>query len=221
MTLNTRCWKYEEYELVWVITNLLLLDTPSSLLLVFWLFLDEDEGFFSRDEDEPVEHEAYKETSLSCLLFVLEILFTLFPLLELCFPSLSFSFSLSLSLSFSLSLSLDDEELRDEFPELDTTLEGMFKFAEWGICKLELEEDPLALLLLLLLLLDFFCLLLVEDDVDSDPGAVSGSPGLLDDLEDWWVTSGSFSGEEGESLEFVSCVIGLYGGIGLTFPLFF
>lgn len=31
----------------------------------------------------------------------------------------------------------------------------------------------------------------------------------------------SFSGDDGGSLEPVSCVIGLYGGIVLTFPPFF
>jgi hypothetical protein len=70
---------------------------------------------------------------------------------------------------------------------------------------LELDDE---LLLVLLLLLDFFCLLLVEDEVETGAGADSGSAGLFDDL-DWWDTSDSFSGEEGESLEFVSWVIGL------------
>jgi hypothetical protein len=59
-------------------------------------------------------------------------------------------------------------------------------------------------LLLLLLLLDFFGFV------------ASGSKGRLR-----WAPSASFSGDEGESLEFVSWVIGLYGGMGLTLPPFF
>lgn len=71
---------------------------------------------------------------------------------------------------------------------------------------------------LLLLLLDFFCLLLDEDNTD----VASGSTGRLEaDRDDWCDASASFSGDDGESLEFVSWVIGLYGGIGLTLPPFF
>jgi hypothetical protein len=59
-------------------------------------------------------------------------------------------------------------------------------------------------LLLLLLLLDFFGFV------------ASGSTGRLR-----CAPSASFSGDDGESLEFVSWVIGLYGGMGLTLPPFF
>ena len=71
---------------------------------------------------------------------------------------------------------------------------------------------------LLLLLLDFFCLLLDDDSTD----VASGSTGRLEaDRDDWCDASASFSGDDGESLEFVSWVIGLYGGMGLTLPPFF
>lgn len=80
-----------------------------------------------------------------------------------------------------------------------------------------LELLPL-FVVLLLLLLDFFCLLL-----DEDSAAVArGSTGRLEaDRDVWCDASASFSGDDGESLEFVSWVIGLYGGMGLTLPPFF
>lgn len=51
-------------------------------------------------------------------------------------------------------------------------------------------------------------------DVDEDEAIVVGSAVLPDEKL-------SFSGDDGGSLEPVSCVIGLYGGIVLTFPPFF
>lgn len=101
-----------------LISDLLLLDTPSSLLLTFWLLLlddDDDDLFLSRD-DEPVEYDEYDDGSLSCLLFVLdEILFTLLLLLELCLPSLS----------FSLSFDDDDDDVREALPPLvEITFDG-------------------------------------------------------------------------------------------------
>jgi hypothetical protein len=67
----------------------------------------------------------------------------------------------------------------------------------------------------LLVLLDFFCLLL---DKFAD---AKGSVGRLLEREDECDISLSFSGDDGESLEFVSCEMGLYGGIGFTLPPFF
>lgn len=65
-------------------------------------------------------------------------------------------------------------------------------------------------LFVVLLLLDFFCLLLLEDvDVVSETEAARGSTGRFEDRDDWCDASASFSGDEGESLELVSCVIGL------------
>ena len=145
--------------------------------------------------------EEYDEYgSLSCLFVLDEILFTflLLLLLELCLPSLSF----------------DDDEFREPPPPLllldaITFEDGAFELPEYGICAFELDEE-------LFVLLDFFCLLLLDDN-----GVVAkGSVGLLE-REDECDISDSFSGDDGESLEFVSCDIGLYGGIGLTFPPFF
>lgn len=51
-------------------------------------------------------------------------------------------------------------------------------------------------------------------DVDEDEAIVVGTTVLPDEKL-------SFSGDDGGSLEPVSCVIGLYGGIVLTFPPFF
>lgn len=145
--------------------------------------------------------EEYDEYgSLSCLFVLDEILFTfLLLLLELCLPSLSF----------------DDDEFRELPPPplllLDaiTFDDGAFELPEYGICAFELDEE-------FFVLLDFFCLLL-----DDDNGVVAkGSVGRLE-REDACDISDSFSGDDGESLEFVSCDIGLYGGIGFTFPPFF
>lgn len=73
---------------------------------------------------------------------------------------------------------------------------------------------------------------LAEDD-DDDPIAVldEGSPSPVVDpapidpppaaAPPWPVVSDSFSGEDGPSLEPVSYVIGLYGGISFTLPPFF
>lgn len=61
-----------------------------------------------------------------------------------------------------------------------------------------------------------------EDDVDAEV-VVEGAKGSIARLEErakgGWIISGSFSGEDGESLD--SWATGLYGGIGFTFPPFF
>jgi hypothetical protein len=170
--------------------------------------------FLSRDELVEYDDDEYEDESLSCLLFVLdEILFTfllllLLLLLDPCLPSLSF----------------DDEDVRDEdvvllvfagIALLDGALVLLF---EYEICAFEFDDDDDEFFALL----DFFCLLLDVDD-DDDDNAVEGANGsaIVGRREDECDTSGSFSGDDGESLEFVSCEIGLYGGIGFTFPPFF
>jgi hypothetical protein len=163
--------------------------------------------FLSRDE--LVE---YDDESLSCLLFVLdEILFTLLLLLlppaplELCL----------LLLSFSLSLEEDDDEVRDDVLEGIGPAVGAFvELLEKGICAFEPVEE---LDELLFVVLDFFCLLLDDDKLLVASGSLVGRLERDDECE----ISDSFSGDEGESLEFVSCDIGLYGGIGFTLPPFF
>jgi hypothetical protein len=57
---------------------------------------------------------------------------------------------------------------------------------------------------------------LLEEDKDE---VAKGSVGRLREVK--CDISDSFSGDDGESLELVSCEIGLYGGIGLTLPPFF
>lgn len=144
--------------------------------------------------------EEYDEYgSLSCLFVLDEILFTFLLLLELCLPSLS----------------LDDDEFRELPPPLPLLLldaitfeDGAFELPEYGICAFELDEE-------FFVLLDFFCLLLDDNGV-----VAKGSVGRLE-RDDECDISDSFSGDDGESLEFVSCDIGLYGGIGFTFPPFF
>lgn len=187
------------------IQHLLLLGTPSSLLLTFWWLLLDDE-----DDDDlflsPREEYEYG----SCLFVLDEILFTFLLLLELCLLSLSFSFD-------------EDDDVRDEDVPLLLLLllllegiileVGAFELeVEYGICAFELEDE-------FFVLLDFFCLLLL-DDVDKDVFVANGSVGRLE-RDDEWDNSDSFSGDDGESLEFASCEIGLYGGIGLTLPPFF
>ncbi len=66
-------------------------------------------------------------------------------------------------------------------------------------------------------LLDFLCL----EVLDVDPLVVANGSMARFDFADTWLISASFSGDEGESLEFASCVMGLYGGIGFTLPPFF
>lgn len=80
---------------------------------------------------------------------------------------------------------------------------------------------------------DFLCL--DDDDAEEEPPGGSGRR-LLDFIPllplppippplpgCCWVTGGSssFSGDDGPSLELVSWLIGLYGGIVLTLPPFF
>lgn len=101
---------------------------------------------------------------------------------------------------------------------------GAFELLEKGICAFELnvdEDDPLGLL-------DFFCLLLLLPLPPPPPpppldrfGVAKGSIVGRLEREDECDNSLSFSGDDGESLECVSCEMGLYGGIGFTLPPFF
>lgn len=69
-----------------------------------------------------------------------------------------------------------------------------------------MELDDELFVVLLLLLLDFFCLLLEDVDEVVREVVASGSRGGRDGCCD---ASASFSGDDGESEEFVSWVMGL------------
>lgn len=108
----------------------------------------------------------------------------------------------------------DDDVLLFEGTTIDDG-GNAFELLEYGICAFEFDDDDE-----LFALLDFFCLLLDDDD-ESVEGANGSIVGGRVDREDECEISESFSGDDGESLEFASCEIGLYGGIGFTLPPFF
>lgn len=191
---------------------LLLLDIPKSASLLLdelLLFLDDFE-LFSLEYDDEYE-DVDDDESLSWLLFVLEILFTFLLLLPLPLPCLSLP-------SLSLSFDPDDELVRFVLLFVVTKFDWLFAlwllevlleyWFAWLLEDVDADFD---------VLLDFLCL--DEDDEEVEEVVASGS--RLDVRDETCGISGSFSGDDGPSLEFVSWVIGLYGGIGFTLPPFF
>lgn len=130
---------------------------------------------------------------------------------SLSWPFVEFVTLLVLLLCFSLSLELLDDEVL--LPEPKPLLEDVVVADKWLLVELFEELCALAMLLLLLELNEVLPLF----DALLDLRCFDGRSLWRDDVP----LSVSFSGDDGASLEFSAWLIGLYGGMGFTFPPFF